>query len=123
VRNLNFSYGDTPVLKGIDMEIPAGSFIGLVGRVGSGKTTLLNALARLYPVPRGTIFIDGRDLLDIPESTLRRIVAMAPQDSFLFSTTLRDNLLYGRPNAGDDAARRVADLASFLEEVDQFPDG
>ena len=120
IRQLNFAYTD-PVLKQIQMEIPAGRFIGLAGRIGSGKSTLLNCLARLYPVAPGSILLDGRDILSLPETELRHTVAMAQQESFLFSATIRENLVLGRPESGDAQAWEAARLAGFADEIAQFP--
>ena len=120
IQNLNFP--DTgALLHGIQMEIPAGSFIGLAGRIGSGKSTLLNCLARLYPVPPGTILLDGQDIMAWPESTLRQTIAMAQQESFLFSTSIRDNLLLGRGEADEHAVWEATRLAAFAQEVESFP--
>ncbi|MEO5341633.1 MAG: ABC transporter ATP-binding protein/permease [Magnetococcus sp. MYC-9] len=120
IRNLDFSFAE-PVLKGIHMEIGAGRFVGLAGRIGSGKSTLLNCLARLYPVAPGTILLDGRDILTLPEQTLRNTVAMAQQESFLFSASIRDNLLLGRPDTGEEALWEAARLAGFADEIRRFP--
>ncbi|MBF0425881.1 MAG: ATP-binding cassette domain-containing protein, partial [Magnetococcales bacterium] len=91
-----------PILDAVNMELQPGQFVGLVGRVGSGKSTLLNCLARLYPVPAATIHIDGHDLANIDEQHLRRHLAMVPQESILFSTTMRANLLFGTPEAVEE---------------------
>lgn len=122
IRGLHFPQ-DAPFLKGIAMEIAAGCFVGLVGRVGSGKTTLFNCLARLYPVSPGTIFLDGTDIMALPEKTLRHTVAMAQQESFLFSTTIRANLCLGRPDVDDKTAWEAVRMAAFDEEIRAFPDG
>ncbi len=124
INDLHFAYEpDTPVLSGIDMEIPAGAFIGLVGRVGSGKSALLNTLARLYPVAGGSIRLGGRDLLHWEEARLRHTLAMAPQESFLFSTTIGKNILQGCPDAGPETAWEAARMAAFDGEIHRFPDG
>ena len=122
IQNLHFP--DTqPFLKTIQMEIPAGSFIGLAGRVGSGKTTLLNCLARLYPVSPQAIFLDGQDIMTLSEISLRTTMAMAQQESFLFSATIRDNLCLGRPDPGDQQSWAAARLAAFSQEIEGFPEG
>lgn len=121
VCDLHFAYEPgTPVLNGITMTIPAGAFIGLVGRVGSGKSAFLNALARLYPVPEGTVFLGGRDLMRWDEAALRRALVMAPQESFLFSASIRENILQGRPDGDAETAAR---LAAFDAEIRGFPQG
>ncbi|MEO5364072.1 MAG: ABC transporter ATP-binding protein/permease [Magnetococcus sp. DMHC-8] len=120
IRHLHFAHTE-PVLHDIHLEIPAGSFVGLAGRIGSGKSTLLNCLARLYPVAPGTILLDGQDLLSLPETTLRHTVAMAQQESFLFSATIRDNLILGQPEASEAQAWEAARLAAFADEIARFP--
>ncbi|MBF0285435.1 MAG: ABC transporter ATP-binding protein [Magnetococcales bacterium] len=113
---------DKPVLEDLSLDFPPGSFIGIVGRVGSGKSMLLHALARLLPLPPGSIFLDGADLNQLPEAQLRRRIALAPQESFLFSSPLRDNLLYGVPEGDEAQAWRVAELAGLAREIHQFPE-
>ncbi|MEO5371195.1 MAG: ABC transporter ATP-binding protein/permease [Magnetococcus sp. DMHC-1] len=112
-----------PILEAIHLDIQPGQFIGLAGRVGSGKSTLLNCLARLHPVPAGTIRIDGEDLMAIDEHRLRRHLAMVPQESILFSTTMRDNLLFGAPYAPEEKAWDVARRSHMAEEIRAFPAG
>lgn len=127
VRNLNFSYPDDgktpprPVLAGLSLEIAPGSFIGLVGRVGSGKSALLHSLAALHPLPEGAIFLDGREIHTIPEGELRANLTLAPQESFLFSATVRDNLLYGHPAPDEAADWALADRVALTEEIRRFP--
>ncbi|OSM04848.1 ABC transporter ATP-binding protein [Magnetofaba australis] len=140
VRALNFAYPSAPnkdadaqsdaapidpphALREINLEIPAGAFVGLAGRVGSGKSTLLKCMARLLPSARDAIAIDGSPLLDIPEARLRKLLTMTPQESFLFSKSVRENLLYGAPGAREELAWRVAEEAAFDDEIRQFPDG
>ncbi|MBF0453696.1 MAG: ABC transporter ATP-binding protein [Magnetococcales bacterium] len=126
IRHLSFAFEEQgspkKVLSDITMEIPAGSFIGLVGRVGSGKSVLLNCLARLYPIPKGTITLDGRDLMEIPESQLRQTLIMAPQESFLFSATIQENIQLGaRGELSEERAWHVAQQAVFDKEIETFP--
>ncbi|MBF0154331.1 MAG: ABC transporter ATP-binding protein [Magnetococcales bacterium] len=130
VAQLTFHYPGTasspraaPILKGIDMELQPGQFVGLVGRVGSGKSTLLNCLARLYPVPAGSIHIDGMELGSIDEQRLRRHLAMVPQESILFSTTMQENLLFSMPDAPEERAWHVASRAHMDAEIRAFPSG
>ena len=98
-RNLSFSYGDTPVLRGISLRIPAGSSLAIVGPTGSGKSTLVNLITRLYEAPEGSLLIDGRPVRDYPLAVLRRNIGMVPQETFLFSETIRENLAFGAPHA------------------------
>ncbi|MEO5378452.1 MAG: ABC transporter ATP-binding protein/permease [Magnetococcus sp. DMHC-6] len=121
IRHLHFSHATHPVLQGINIDIPSGAFIGLVGRIGSGKSTLLALLARLWPTPPGTIFFDQQDLAYIDEASLRHNLAMVPQDSFLFSASIQDNLLFGHPLAGEEKAWEMARFAALEKEILQFP--
>lgn len=122
VRALSFAYegASLPALADVSFSLPAGGVLGIVGPVGSGKTTLLRLLARLYPVPDGTVRIAGAPLESLDEARLRTLVALVPQESFLFSMTLADNIALGRPSASraeiEDAGRR-AGLAADLEDL------
>ncbi len=98
-RHLNFSYGDTPVLKDISLRIPAGSSLAIVGPTGCGKSTLVNLISRIYDAPEGALLIDGRPVRDYPLDVLRRNIGMVPQETFLFSETIRENLAFGAPKA------------------------
>jgi ATP-binding cassette subfamily B protein len=94
-RDLVFSYGDIPVLNHVSATIAAGETVALVGVTGSGKTTLISLLARLHDPPPGTVFIDGVDVRDLPLATLRSAIGFVPQEPFLFSDTLGDNVAFG----------------------------
>jgi ATP-binding cassette subfamily B protein len=94
-RDLVFSYGDTPVLKHVTATIEAGQTVALVGVTGSGKSTLTSLLARLHDPPPGTVFIDGVDVREIPLATLRSAIGFVPQEPFLFSDSLADNIAFG----------------------------
>ncbi|MDE2925566.1 MAG: ABC transporter ATP-binding protein [Acidobacteriota bacterium] len=122
VKNLTFSYNGTPVLKNLEFELPAGDTLAIVGSTGSGKSTLVHLLCRLYPVPRGRILIDGRDVNDISLTHLRRSIGCVPQDTFLFSESIRDNLTFGAPDASDQAIREAARTSNILGEIQRFPD-
>jgi ATP-binding cassette subfamily B protein len=98
-RNLTFSYGGPDVLRGVSATIAAGETAALIGPTGSGKSTLIGLLARLHDPPRGTVFLDGRDILDIPLSTLRGAIGFVPQEPFLFSDTIADNIAFGLDGA------------------------
>ncbi len=120
---LTFGYGDQPVLRDLHLDVPAGSLVGVAGATGSGKTTLLNILSRLYPVSAGQVFVDGDDLAELAPRDLRRRLAPVPQEGRLFTGTLRENLLYGRPEAGDDVMVGVAAAVSLSDEVASFAEG
>jgi ATP-binding cassette subfamily B protein len=122
-RNLNFSYGETPVLHNISLKIPAGSSLAIVGPTGSGKTTLVNLIPRLYDAPEGTLLIDGRPVTDYPLAVLRHNIGMVPQETFLFSETIRENLAFGAPEASADDLLRAAEAAHICQEFEEFPQG
>jgi ATP-binding cassette, subfamily B, multidrug efflux pump len=122
-HNLNFSYGETPVLKNISLKIPAGSSLAIVGPTGSGKTSLVNLIPRLYDAPEGALFIDGRPVTDYPLEVLRRNIGMIPQETFLFSETIRENLAFGAPQATADDLLRAAEAAHIRQEFEEFPQG
>ncbi|MBF0294935.1 MAG: ABC transporter ATP-binding protein [Magnetococcales bacterium] len=122
IRGLRFAYRPSdPVLRDISLEIPPGTLIGLAGRVGCGKSTLLHLLARIQPAPPGTILMDGRELSTIPEAELRRNLAMAPQESFLFSIPLDKNIGFG--TAAPESIREALRVAALEEEALAFPQG
>jgi ATP-binding cassette subfamily B multidrug efflux pump len=122
-RNLSFSYGETEVLRDISLRIPAGSSLAIVGPTGSGKTTLVNLIARLYEAPDESILIDGRPLRQYPLAVLRRNIGMVPQETFLFSETIRENLLFGAPDAGEEEMLLAAEAAHIRQEFEEFPMG
>jgi ATP-binding cassette subfamily B protein len=122
-RHLNFNYEETPVLRDISLRIPAGSSLAIVGPTGSGKTTLVNLLTRLYEAPVGTLFIDGRPVRDYPLAMLRRNIGMVPQETFLFSETIRENLAFGAPHANAEDLLEAAEAAHIRKEFEEFPQG
>jgi ATP-binding cassette subfamily B multidrug efflux pump len=122
-RDLNFSYGDTPVLRGISLHIPAGSSLAIVGPTGSGKSTLVNLISRLYEAPQGALRIDGREVRDYPLAVLRRNIGMVPQETFLFSSTIRENLAFGAPDASAEDLLEAAQAAHIRKEFEEFPQG
>jgi len=125
IRGLSYSHpGATqPAIEGINIEIPAGETVALLGRVGAGKSTILNALVRLIDTPRGTVFIDGQDVCDFPVQRLRQLAALVPQDPFLFSTTLRENLTYDDPERDDAALWDAAEAAGLADNIHDFSEG
>jgi ATP-binding cassette subfamily B protein len=123
LRGLSFQYGDTPVLRDISLHIPAGSSLAIVGPTGAGKSTLVNLLPRLFEAPQGSLLIDGRPVGDYPLAVLRRNIGMVPQETFLFSTTIRENLAFGAPNATQDELLEAAEAAHIRREFEEFPLG
>jgi ATP-binding cassette subfamily B protein len=123
VKNLTFTYpdADTPALKGVNFHISAGERVAIIGAVGSGKTTLVNAMMRLIDLPKQMIFIDDLDITDLQISDLRQIISYVPQDSFLFSDTIANNIRYGKPIAPLSEVEFYADKAQIRKEIINFP--
>jgi ATP-binding cassette subfamily B protein len=126
VRGLDFAYPGSArrALSGVSLRVPAGGTLAVVGPVGSGKTTLLSLLARLHDVPEGTVFLDGVDVNRVPLPRLRASFAFVPQDGFLFSATLRENLAYGVRGEPDPARlERAARAAGLEDDLHSLPHG
>jgi ATP-binding cassette subfamily B multidrug efflux pump len=120
-NNLSFSFnGGPPVLKNINLTINPGERVALVGRVGSGKTTLLNLLFRLYEIKEGSIRLDGVDIKTIPLETLRTNIGYVPQDTFLFSDTIKENIIYGSPHGSIETMIAVSKAAEIYGEILSF---
>jgi ATP-binding cassette subfamily B protein len=122
-RGLCFNHGNARILNNISLRILAGGKVGITGSVGSGKSTLLRLLPRLLPVADGMLFIDGRDINGITLSSLRRLIGYVPQEAFLFSRSIRDNIAYGRQNHDQDTIAEAARQAGFAEDIVSFRDG
>ena len=123
-RNLNFAYPDgTPVLKDINLKVERGTTLAIVGGTGSGKSTLVNLVPRIRQAARGTVFIDGVDIQDIPLNVLRSNIGFVEQEPFLFSDYLRNNISYGLEVANDEAVKDAAHTADLLDQIEEFPDG
>lgn len=112
-----------PTIENIDIEIAAGETIALLGRIGAGKSTILRAVVRLIDTPKGSVFIDGHDICDLPLQRLRRVATLVPQDPFLFSATLRENLTYDDPERADAALWEAAEAAGLADTIHGFTDG
>ncbi|MDP9161374.1 MAG: ABC transporter ATP-binding protein/permease [Acidobacteriota bacterium] len=121
-RNLDFAYNGVPVLLDINLRIPAGSSLAIVGPTGSGKTTLVSLIPRIYDSAAGAVLIDGRPLREYPLQILRRAVGFVPQETFLFSESIRGNIAFGREEATDDDVQAAARAASIAEDVEGFPE-
>ncbi len=124
-RHLSFRYpgSETEVLKDISVAIQAGENIGLVGKTGSGKTTLVDLLLRTYNVPDGTLFVDGMDVNDVKIQDLRACCAYVPQDNFLFSDTIENNIAFGVEGCDSEAVTRAAELADVHNNIREFQEG
>ena len=133
-RNLTFLYPTTrsqvngsgeeanaPVLRDIRLHVPAGSTLAIVGPTGSGKTTLAALVARLWEAPEGTLYVDGRPIRQWPLEVLRRSIGFVPQDTFLFSETVRENIAFGVENSPPGAVQRAAEIAGIAGEIESFP--
>jgi ATP-binding cassette subfamily B protein len=122
-RNLNFNYGDTPVLRDISLNVPAGSSLAIVGPTGSGKSTLVSLLSRMHETAPGTLLVDGRPVREYPLAVLRRNIGMVPQETFLFSETIRENLRFGVPDASEEELLKATEAAHIRQEFAEFPEG
>jgi ATP-binding cassette subfamily B multidrug efflux pump len=112
-----------PALKDVSFSVPAGTTLGVIGRTGSGKSTICNLIVRLYDATSGSVTIDGRDVLALTVCGVRAAVGYVPQDTFLFSDTIKENIRFGAPDATDDQIRNAARVAGILDEVEDFPAG
>lgn len=121
-RHLNFGYGDIPVLHDVNLRIPAGSSLAIVGPTGSGKTTLVSLIPRIYDAEPGSVLMDGRPIREFPLDTLRKNIGFVPQETFLFSETVRENIAFGVEDATDDDVRRAAQAASIAADIESFPE-
>jgi ATP-binding cassette subfamily B protein len=123
-EDVRFGYGELPeVLHGIDLDVPPGTTVALVGHTGAGKSTIVKLIARFYDPREGRITIDGHDLRDVTQASLRRQLGIVPQEGFLFSGSIRDNIAFARPEAGDEEIRAAAEAVGADAFVRELPDG
>ncbi len=125
LRDVTFGYAgqSAPVLENVTVDVPAGAFVGVIGRTGAGKSTLSALLLRLFDPQAGRILLDGRDVRDFSLADLRRQFAVVPQDPMLFSTTIRDNIAYGRPDASEQEIVAAAKAARAHDFIMKLPEG
>ena len=121
-RNLNFAYNGTPVLHDINLRVLEGSSLAIVGPTGSGKTTLVSLIPRIYDAAPGSVLIDGRPIRGYALETLRRNIGFVPQETFLFSESVRENIAFGVVDAADSSVRSAAQGASIAEDIESFPE-
>lgn len=123
-RDVHFAYDAArPILKGISFEVPAGKTVAVVGPSGAGKSTLSRLLYRFYDVQEGVITVDGQDVRDVTQKSLRAAIGMVPQDTVLFNDTIAYNIRYGRPSATDEEVRAAADIAQISGFIEHLPGG
>jgi ATP-binding cassette subfamily B protein len=123
-RNLTFSYSadGAAVLHDINLRIPAGSSLAIVGPTGSGKTTLVNLIPRIYDAEPGTVLIDGKTVREYTLADLRRNIGFVPQETFLFSETIRENIAFGVQKASDEEIHWAAEAANIACDIEEFPE-
>jgi ATP-binding cassette subfamily B protein len=123
IRNLSFDYGNGKnTLSNINIKIDEGSALGILGKTGAGKSTLIKLLPRMLDPPRGTVFVKGRDARDWDLSALRSLFGVSPQDSFMFSDTIKNNIIYGRDDADDYLIKTMSDLSALDRDLESFAD-
>lgn len=125
VRNLTFTYPDSPApaLEAVSFSLDRGKTLGILGRTGSGKTTLLKMFPRMLEPPRGTVFIDGIDVLEYDLGALRSAFGVVPQDTFLFSASIRENIAFGAPDADERLLHDTAEISTITRDLTGFPEG
>ncbi|MCV0348689.1 MAG: ABC transporter ATP-binding protein/permease [Nitratireductor sp.] len=123
-HDVRFSYDpERPILKGVDFEIPAGNTVAVVGPSGAGKSTISRLLFRFYDAQSGEITIDGQNVKDVTQKSLRAAIGMVPQDTVLFNDTIAYNIRYGRPDATDEEVRKAAEMAQIGAFIESLPEG
>jgi ATP-binding cassette subfamily B multidrug efflux pump len=122
-RDLTFSYDGKPVLRDVNLRVPAGSSLAIVGPTGSGKTTLVNLIPRIYDADPGMVLIDGRPIRDYSLESLRRSIGFVPQETFLFSDRIRENIALGVDSATQSDIHDAADAANIAVDIEGFPEG
>ena len=121
-RGLNFAYDGKPVLRDLSLRIPAGTSLAIVGPTGSGKTTLVSLIPRIYDAAPGTVLIDGRPIRDFSLASLRKNIGFVPQETFLFSERIRENIALGVESATDEEIHDAAEAANIALDIESFPD-
>jgi ATP-binding cassette subfamily B protein len=123
-ENVSFAYDpERPILKNVSFEVPAGKMVAIVGPSGAGKSTISRILFRFYDISRGKVLIDGQNIKDVTQASLRAAIGMVPQDTVLFNDTVEYNIRYGRPDASPAEVREAARLAQIHEFIVTLPQG
>jgi len=122
-RSVTVRYDGMPALSGIDLTIPAGATVAVVGHTGSGKTSLVRLVPRLMDPSEGAVLLDGVDVREFSPADVRRVIGMVPQETFLFSATLAENIAFGVKEATEEQIRHAADLAGLSTDIEAFPEG
>jgi ABC-type multidrug transport system fused ATPase/permease subunit len=122
-RDVSFSYDGEPVLNGVNLKVEPGEAVAVVGATGSGKSTLLSLVSRFYDPDNGEVLVGGTDVRELDLDELRRGVGVVPQETFLFSETVRDNITFGNPDATDEEVEQAAKVAGIHGQISGFPDG
>jgi ATP-binding cassette subfamily B protein len=123
LRDVSFRYNGAPVLEAVRLTVEPGQTVAVVGRTGSGKTSLVSLIPRLYDTTEGSVLVDGVDVRRLPLADLRRSVGFVPQESFLFSETVGQNIAFGRPSAADEEIAGAADVSGLAGDIADFPGG
>jgi ATP-binding cassette subfamily B multidrug efflux pump len=123
LRGVSVDYGTTLALDGVDLRIPAGSTVAVVGHTGSGKSTLVGLVPRLMDPTSGAVLVDGVDVRELDPADLRRHIGYVPQETFLFSATIAENIAFGVESATEEAIRRAAEIAGLAGDIEGFPEG
>jgi ATP-binding cassette subfamily B protein len=125
VKNLTFQYpdGDRPVLKNVSFDIKQGEMVGILGRTGSGKSSLVDLFLRIYNLEEGRVFIDGKDIMKLTTHSVRNAIGYVPQDNFLFSDTITNNIGFSMPEPTEEKVVESAKLSDVYDNVIEFKDG
>jgi ATP-binding cassette subfamily B protein len=125
LQQLSYTYpgAEKPVLVDLDLEVPAGTIVGLLGRTGSGKSTLVNLLPRLLDPPPGSVLVNGHDVREYELASLRSAIRVVPQDTFLFSTSIRENIAFGAEDGGTGVLEEAAAISTIQRDLRNFPEG
>jgi ATP-binding cassette, subfamily B, multidrug efflux pump len=122
-RDVRLSYDGRPVLEGLSFHVPAGQTLAILGATGAGKTSIVNLITRVHEAQSGQVLIDGTDVRNVPLALLRRSIGMVPQDTFLFSVALRENVAFGVDAVDEGRLAQAVTTARLSNDIDQFPDG